>query len=242
MRALVTGGASGLGLALTKALLAQGDLVVVGDLAESRPESVPGDAAYLTLDVRSERDWEAARDWVDREWGRLDLLVNNAAVNVERPLETTDDAHWDLHLAVCLKAPFFVTRAALPPLRAARGSVVNIASELGLHAIANNVAYVSAKHGLVALTRALGLELAGEGIRVNALCPGTLDTELMRDCAAASPDPAAYYAAFRAYHPLGRLASPREIALFVLTLATPAAAFMTGSAIALDGGSTAGRR
>ena len=71
MRALVTGGASGLGLALTKALLAQGDLVVVGDLAEGRPESVPGDAAYLTLDVRSESDWEAARDWVDRAWGHL---------------------------------------------------------------------------------------------------------------------------------------------------------------------------
>ena len=78
-------------------------------------------------------------------------------------------------------------------------------------------------------------------MRVNALCPGTMDTELMRECAAASGDPAAYYRAFAAYHPLGRLASPEEIADFVLCLASPAAAFMTGAAIAIDGGSTAGR-
>jgi NAD(P)-dependent dehydrogenase (short-subunit alcohol dehydrogenase family) len=119
--------------------------------------------------------------------------------------------------------------------------VINIASELGLHAISNNVAYVSAKHGLVAMTRALAIELAPAGIRVNALCPGTMDTELMRECAEASSDPAAYYRAFAAYHPLGRLASPEEVADFVLCLASPAAAFMTGAAIALDGGSTAGR-
>jgi NAD(P)-dependent dehydrogenase (short-subunit alcohol dehydrogenase family) len=100
---------------------------------------------------------------------------------------------------------------------------------------------VSAKHGVLALTRALAIELAPTGIRVNALCPGTMDTELMRDCAADSGDPEAYYQNFRAYHPLRRLASPEEVADFVLCLASPAAAFMTGSAVALDGGSTAGR-
>nr|MBA3520017.1 SDR family oxidoreductase [Hyphomicrobiales bacterium] len=88
---------------------------------------------------------------------------------------------------------------------------------------------------------AMAIELAGSGVRVNALCPGTMDTELMRDCAAASSDPAEYYRSFEAYHPLKRLATPEEIAGFVLCLASPAAAFMTGSAIALDGGSTAGR-
>jgi NAD(P)-dependent dehydrogenase (short-subunit alcohol dehydrogenase family) len=132
-------------------------------------------------------------------------------------------------------------RAALPHLRASRGVVVNVASELGLHAIPDNVAYVAAKHGLVAMTRAMALELARDGVRVNAVCPGTLDTELMRKCADASGDPAAYYGAFRAYHPLGRLASPEEAADLVLCLASPATAFMTGSAVAVDGGSTAGR-
>jgi len=173
--------------------------------------------------------------------GRIDLLVNNAAINVEASIEDTNDEHWDRHIAIVLKATFFTTQAALPQLRESRGLVINIASELGLHAIANNVAYVAAKHGVVALTRSLAIELAGAGVRAIALCPGTMDTELMQECAAASPDPASYYRAFEAYHPVGRLASPDEVADFVLCLASPAAAFMTGAAIALDGGSTAGR-
>jgi NAD(P)-dependent dehydrogenase (short-subunit alcohol dehydrogenase family) len=169
------------------------------------------------------------------------VLVNNAAINIEKPIEDTDDDHWDGHLAVALKASFFTARHALGLLTQSRGSIVNIASELGLQAIANNVAYVTAKHGVVAMTRAMAIELAPRGVRVNALCPGTMDTELMQECARDSGDPDAYYANFRNYHPLGRLASPGEIAQFVLCLASPAAAFMTGSAVAIDGGSTAGR-
>jgi NAD(P)-dependent dehydrogenase (short-subunit alcohol dehydrogenase family) len=140
-----------------------------------------------------------------------------------------------------LRASFFTVKAALPWLKKSKGSVVNIASELGLHAIPNNVAYVTAKHGLVTMTRALALELAKDGVRVNAICPGTMDTELTRDCANASLDPAAYYRAFEAYHPLGRLASPEEIADFALCVGSPAAGFMTGAALAIDGGSSAGR-
>jgi NAD(P)-dependent dehydrogenase (short-subunit alcohol dehydrogenase family) len=142
---------------------------------------------------------------------------------------------------VVLKAAFFTTRAALPLLRQSQGSVVNIASELGLQAIADNIAYVSAKHGLIAMTRSMALELASANIRLNALCPGTMDTELMRDCAEASGNPDDYYRRFRQYHPLGRIAEPAEIAAFVLCLASPAAAFMTGAAVAIDGGSSAGR-
>ena len=168
--------------------------------------------------------------------------VNNAAVNIERPALETGEDHWDRHLAVNLKACFFTVREALPLLARTQGSVINIASELGLHAIPNNVAYVAAKHGLVAMTRALAMELAPRNIRVNALCPGTMYTELMRDCAEASGDAVAYYDACARYHPLGRLASPAEIADFVLCLASPAAGFMTGAALAIDGGSTAGRR
>ena len=174
-------------------------------------------------------------------FGGLDLVVNNAGVNIEKPIEATDEAHWDLHLAVVLQAPLLIVEAALPALEASKGTVLNIASELGLHAIANNVAYVTAKHGLLAMTRAMAIELAPAGIRVNALCPGTMDTELMRDCAEASGDPARYYAAFAAYHPLGRIASPEEMARIALFLLSPDAAFITGAAIAADGGSTAGR-
>jgi 3-oxoacyl-[acyl-carrier protein] reductase len=244
--ALVTGAGRGLGFALARALLAAGARVALNDRTEEQVEAAMSRLA-------AERAIPAPADISDAAGahravaaaaatGRLDLVVNNAAINIEKTIEETDDDHWDRHLAVVLKAPFFVVQAALPHLCESRGAVVNVASELGLHAIANNVAYVSAKHGLVAMTRAMAIELAPFGVRVNALCPGTMDTELMRECAEASVDPAGYYRAFAAYHPLGRLASPQEIAEFVLCLASPAAAFMTGAAVALDGGSTAGRR
>ena len=111
-------------------------------------------------------------------------------MNVERSIEATDDVHWDTHLNVILRASFLTVQAALPLLKAGRGCIVNVASELGLHAIANNVAYVSAKHGLVAMTKAWP-SAGARRRRANALCPGTMDTELMRDCATDSGDPEA---------------------------------------------------
>jgi NAD(P)-dependent dehydrogenase (short-subunit alcohol dehydrogenase family) len=244
--ALVTGAGRGLGLAIARTMHEGGATVIVNDRTETsaaqavaslgggnRAVAAPADLAGLAGVEKAVATAETI--------GRLDILINNAAVNVEKAIEETDDEHWDLHLAVDLKAPFFMVRQALPLLQASRGIVINIASELGLHAIANNVAYVAAKHGLVAMTRALAIELAPAGVRVNALCPGTMDSELMRECAEASGDATAYYRAFERYHPLGRIASVDEIAAFVAHMASPAAAFMTGSVVALDGGSTAGR-
>jgi NAD(P)-dependent dehydrogenase (short-subunit alcohol dehydrogenase family) len=244
--ALVTGAGRGLGFAIATALRQAGATVAVNDrtaeacdAAVARlgggPRLIAAPADLATTDGPAHAVALAASA------GRLDFLINNAAVNVEKPIAATDDAHWDLHLNVILRASFLTVQAALPHLRKSRGCIVNIASELGLHAIANNVAYVSAKHGLVAMTKAMAIELAPDGVRANALCPGTMDTELMRDCARDSGDPDGYYAAFNRYHPVGRLASPDEIAAFVLCLLSPAAAFMTGSAVAIDGGSTAGR-
>ncbi len=242
--ALVTGAGRGLGFAIAKALHAAGASVVVNDrTAESCAAAIArlGGGERLIAAPADLSTPAGPAQAVAACGKRLDFLINNAAVNVEKPVAETDDAHWDTHLNVNLRAPFLATQAALPLLKASKGCVVNIASELGLHAIANNAAYVSAKHGLVTMTKAMAIELAPFGIRANALCPGTMDTELMRDCAADSGDPAAYYTAFNRYHPIGRLASPDEIAGFVLALLSPAAAFMTGTAIAIDGGSTAGR-
>ena len=244
--ALVTGAGRGLGFAIATALHEAGATVAINDRAADAcvaaitrlgggARLIPAPADLTTADGPGRAIAQATIG------GRLDFLVNNAAVNVEKPIDATDDGHWDNHLNVILRASFLTVQAALPLLKASRGSIINVASELGLHAIANNVAYVSAKHGLVAMTKAMAIELARDGVRANALCPGTMDTELMRDCAADSGDPAAYYAAFNRYHPVGRLASPDEIAAFILCLLSPAAAFMTGSAIAIDGGSTAGR-
>ncbi len=243
---LVTGAGRGLGFAIARAFHSAGATVFVNDRTADDVDRAIARAGGGERLVAAPADLATARGAAlalapALALGRLDILVNNAAVNIEKPIEETDDAHWDLHLAVVLKAAFFTTRTALPLLAQSQGAVVNIASELGLQAIANNIAYISAKHGLIAMTRSMALELAPLNIRLNALCPGTMDTELMQDCAAASGDPEDYYRRFRQYHPLGRLAAPEEIAAFVLCLVSPAAAFMTGSAVAIDGGSSAGR-
>ena len=243
---LVTGAGRGLGFAIARAFHKAGARVFLNDRS---PELVDRAISRLSGSDRlvpAPADLSTAKGAAQAlapalAAGELDILINNAAVNVERSIDETSDEHWDQHLAVVLGAPFFTAKAALPLLRRARGCIVNIASELGLHAIPNNVAYVSAKHGLLAMTRALAIELAPLSVRVNALCPGTMDTELMRQCADDSGDPDAYYRSFRAYHPLNRLASPEEIADFVLCIASPAASFMTGSSVVIDGGSTAGR-
>ena len=243
---LVTGSGRGLGFAITEAFHRSGATVIMNDRTAGPVTSaiarlgggerlIAAPADLSTSDGPREATGPALR------LGKLDVLVNNAAVNVEKPIAQTDDAHWDQHLTVVLKAGFFTVKHGLALLTESQGTVINVASELGLHAIPNNVAYVTAKHGVLAMTRAMAIELAPRNVRVNAVCPGTMDTELMRDCAVASGDPKTYYAAFKRYHPLGRIASPEEIASFVLCLASPAAAFMTGSAVAIDGGSTAGR-
>jgi NAD(P)-dependent dehydrogenase (short-subunit alcohol dehydrogenase family) len=244
--ALVTGAGRGLGFAIASALHEAGAIVAINDrtpdaCAAAISRLGGGGGLIAAPGDLSTADGPRQAVALAASGGRLDFLINNAAVNVERPIEATDDTHWDTHLNVILRASFLTVQAALPLLKASQGCILNVASELGLHAIANNVAYVSAKHGLVAMTKAMAIELARDGVRANALCPGTMDTELMRDCAADSGDPEAYYAAFNRYHPVGRLASPDEIAAFVLCLLSPAADFMTGSAIAIDGGSTAGR-
>jgi NAD(P)-dependent dehydrogenase (short-subunit alcohol dehydrogenase family) len=243
---LVTGAGRGLGFAIAGAFHAAGATVFVNDrTSEMVAKAIAklGDGGRLIAAPADLATAKGAQTAVAPALARgsLDILVNNAAVNIERPIEETSDDLWNLHLAVNLKAPFFTVQAALPLLAQSQGLVINVASELGLHAIANNVAYVSAKHGLVTMTKAMAIELAPQNIRVNAVCPGTMDTELMADCARDSGNPDEYYKNFRAYHPLNRLASPDEIAQFVLCLASPAAFFMTGSAVAIDGGSTAGR-
>jgi NAD(P)-dependent dehydrogenase (short-subunit alcohol dehydrogenase family) len=242
---LVTGAGRGLGFAIARAFQRAGATVIVNDRTPAIVERAIGHlggkgAVGAPSDLASTDGPKVAIEPA-LELGQLDILVNNAAVNVEKPIAETDDDHWDEHLAVDLKACFFTAKHALPLLAKSQGHIINIASELGLQAIANNVAYVTAKHGVIAMTKAMAMEFAARNIRVNAVCPGTMDTELMQECARDSGDPAAYYEGFRRYHPLRRLASPEEIADFVLCLASPAAAFMTGSAVAIDGGSSAGR-
>jgi NAD(P)-dependent dehydrogenase (short-subunit alcohol dehydrogenase family) len=243
---LVTGAARGLGLKIAAAFHGRGADVVLNDLDLNRIEHAiaalgGGDRlAAAAADISSVSGCEAIVQTALGRYGRLDVLVNNAAINWEMPIAAHTEEIWDKHVDTILKGSFFCTRAALPALKESGGNVVNIASELGLRPIVNNVAYCAAKGGLVNMTRALAVELA-PAIRVNCVCPGSMDTELMQECAEASGDPKAYYAYYEKFAALNRIGTPAEVAETVVFVASPRAAFMTGSIIAIDGGSTAGR-
>jgi NAD(P)-dependent dehydrogenase (short-subunit alcohol dehydrogenase family) len=243
---LVTGAARGLGLKIAAAFHGRGANVVLNDLDRTRIDHAiaglgGGDRlAAAAGDISTVNGCEGIVQAALGRYGRLDVLVNNAAINWEMPIEAHSEEIWDKHVDTILKGSFFCTRAAIPALKQSGGNVVNIASELGLRPIVNNVAYCAAKGGVVNMTRALAVELA-PAIRVNCVCPGSMDTELMRECADASGDPKAYYAYYEKFAALNRIGTPAEVAETVVFVASPRAAFMTGSIIAIDGGSTAGR-
>jgi len=243
---LVTGAARGLGKQIARAFHARGARVSLNDLKGDAIAAAITDLgagprlAAVEADISTAAGCETAVHATLARFGRLDVLVNNAAINWEMPIAAHTEEIWDKHVDTILKGSFFCAKAGMPALKASRGSIVNIASELGLHPIVNNVAYCAAKGGVINLTRALAIELAPD-IRVNCIAPGAMDTELMRACAEASGDAAAYYRYYENFNPLKRIAKPEEVAESVVFVASAAAAFMTGAIIPVDGGSIAGR-
>ncbi|MGH6934431.1 MAG: SDR family NAD(P)-dependent oxidoreductase [Dongiaceae bacterium] len=243
---LVTGAARGLGKTIAAAFHGRGAQVMLNDLKRENIDQAiaelgGGDRLAATAaDVSTVAGCESSVRAALARFGRLDVLVNNAAINWEMPIAAHGEEIWDKHIDTILKGSFFCAKAAIPALKTARGNIVNIASELGLHPIINNVAYCAAKGGVVNMTRALAIELAPD-IRVNCICPGAMDTELMQECARDSGDPEAYYRYYQNFNPLKHIAKPAEVAESVVFVASGVAGFMTGSIIAIDGGSTAGR-
>jgi 3alpha(or 20beta)-hydroxysteroid dehydrogenase len=239
--ALVTGGGSGLGAALAQRFAEEGAAVVVTDLNPAAAEAVAsaigaagGVALPLALDVAEEPGWAAAVERVQQVFGRLDVLVNNAGMIMRRGIAAQTPGGWRRMLDVNLTGAFLGLRACAPLLAARScGAVVNIASTVGLTAH-GDVAYTASKWGLRGLTRAAALEFVGRGIRVNAVCPATIDTPLT------AAGPPGHLAANRAAIPMGRPAAPEEVAEVVLFLASDQASFVTGAEIAVDGGLIAG--
>lgn len=178
-RVLITGGASGLGLALAKAFLARGDEVLVGDLAVERPDDVPAEAAYRKLDVRSQQDWDAALLEVEERWRGLDVLVNNAGVATGGRIDVESFADWQRVIDINLMGVVRGCQTFVPLLKEqGEGRIVNVASLAGLvHAPAMS-SYNTAKAGVVALSETLRFELAPFGIRVNVVCPAFFRTNL----------------------------------------------------------------
>jgi NAD(P)-dependent dehydrogenase (short-subunit alcohol dehydrogenase family) len=242
--AIVTGASAGIGAATAHAFAAEGASVVVSDIDVARGEAVAstiegagGKAVFVRADVSGAADVGALVDAAVEQFGRLDYAFNNAGIEGD-PAPTADCPRetWDRILSVNLTGVFLCMQAEIPRiLESGGGAIVNCASIAGLVGFPAAPAYVASKHGVVGLTRSAALELAPQGLRVNAVCPGVIDTEMVARSAASQPDVIDQVVAA---HPVGRLGQPEEVAATVVWLCSEAAAFITGQAIAVDGGYT----
>ncbi|HEY7380914.1 MAG TPA: glucose 1-dehydrogenase [Gaiella sp.] len=235
--AIVTGAAGSIGSAVTRLLRAQGADVVASDV-----RAVPAVDGLVTVEGDASLAETAARTVATavERFGRLDVLVNNAGHIVYKSILDTSDEDWDRVMAVNVRSMFVHCRAAIPVMREqGGGTIVNVASISGLIGIPALTAYTASKGAVVQLTRQLAVEWAPEGIRVNAVAPGAIDTPFLTDFVAAQDDPEGVAASIRGEHPLGRFGTPEEIAETIVFLASDRASFVTGAVLAADGGFTA---
>ncbi|MGA8258303.1 MAG: SDR family oxidoreductase [Nocardioides sp.] len=230
---VLTGAASGIGFATAELFRDAGDIVFGLDIAPSVPDGV----TYVECNVGDRAAVDAAIATCVAEHGRIDVLANIAGIVQFGRIETITDDVWDRVHAVDLKGPFMLMQAALPYLKACGGNIVNVSSVAGNKAQPYSLAYSAAKGGLTMMTKALALELSPDNIRVNAVCPGTVDTPLVSHVAASFPPDLDPRVMDRLMMMLpGAAISPREIGSAVFYLASADARMITGSILAFDGG------
>ena len=240
---LIVGGNGGMGRAVASLLAEAGASIAIADLD---PRDLPPSYQTIRADIRQVTDCERLVAEAVRRHGRLDLLINAAGVWTEGPSASMTEAQWDRTIDVNLKGTFFTCRFAIPHLERSEGHIINIASDAGLIGNAGAAIYCASKGGVVLLTKALALELAPQGVRVNAVCPCDVETPMLAYQAANFGDgnPEAYLARLRASYPQGsrtRFASPEEIAAFIVMIASPRLKPLTGAALSIDFGTTAGK-
>jgi len=246
--ALVTGGSRGIGEMIAAGFLASGAKVYISsrkaDACEATAKRLAleygGECTPLPADCSSLDGVEKLAAALGSRESRLDILVNNAGVGAGRPIADCDEAMWDAHADVNLKGLFFCCKAAIPELTQSKGNIVNIASDAGLMGVPGITIYCGTKGGVVNMTRAMALEIAPD-VRVNCICPGYVDTDMIRVSVKKRADPDAAWQKMIDYAPLKRIASTDEIAHAVMYLASDSARFITGTSLAIDGGSTAGK-
>ena len=245
---LVTGGALGIGRGLVGAFAREGGAVAIADLNAEAAHSLAGEisasggrAVATVGDVSRAGDAQRMVAETVAAFGRLDVLVNNAGIQPVDwyfRIEDTPEEVWDRILGVNLKGVFLMSKYAIPEIRrAGRGVVINMASVQGLQSMPKVPSYAASKGGILSLTRNMALDYAPEGIRVVAICPGTIDSEMVRVAARAEGgDEEANVRRYGAFHPLGRIGQPDDIAQAMLFLASDRASFITGEYLTVDGG------
>ena len=234
--AIVTGGSKGIGYSIAERFMNEGAKVIIC----SRNKSELSDAASklncesYQLDVSDSKDIKSMVDWFSKEHGQLDILVNNAGLIRPGRITDTTEEDWDLQINVNLKGPFLMSNNFLPHMNDS-GSILNISSTVGLRAMRGAVAYCASKAGVVNLTKAMALDLAGK-IRVNCICPAVVDTPMVDERISKGN---VSRKMLERVQPIGRMGKPEEIAAMALHLCGPEAEWTTGSIITVDGGQTA---
>lgn len=246
-RAIITGGAHGIGRATAIEFARQGSKVAIIDADEagctavaSEIDDLGGTCLPHAIDVSESDEVDRVISAIAREFDAIDILFNNAGIMPEGTALTTDVATWQRVIDVNLKAMYLTTRAVLPHIPATGGSIINTASVQALLGHPNRLAYVTSKHGVVGLTRALAADHASAKVRVNAICPGTIDTPMLHRELEKVPvgERNALLQSYRELHPIGDIGQPEDVAYAVVFLASDESRFITGAVLAIDGGYT----
>ena len=239
----VTGGALGIGRAACEIFAERGARVAIVDWDEAAGQKLASDleqAGHSTMfhkvNVTNFADVQTAADSTVAAFGRIDSLVVSAGIQRYGTAVSTDEAQWDEVIGVNLKGAWNAARACIPHIQRQGGSIVNVSSVQALASQQNVLAYTASKHGLIGLTRSIAMDFAKDGIRANAVCPGTVDTPMLQWAASLDPNPQSVYDACNAMHPLGRIAQPREIGEVIAFLAHESSSFVTGAVWTVDGG------
>lgn len=247
--ALVTGAASGIGEAISITLAKAGAIVRVADIDEENGRRVAkritndgGQAGFLKLDVAENDDCLDAAETVYKNHRRLDILVNNAGIGHVGTIEQTASEDFDRLYAVNVRGMFNLTKAFITQMIERKsGVIINVASIGGIVAIKDRLAYCTMKFAVVGFTKCLALDHALDGIRANCICPGRVETPFVKMRISEYPDPEKAYREMAATQAVGRMGAPEEIASSVLYLASDEAAFVTGTALIIDGGFSVGK-
>jgi NAD(P)-dependent dehydrogenase (short-subunit alcohol dehydrogenase family) len=244
---LISGGAQGIGFAIANLFQREGSCVVLLDCdagsgkdaaAELTAKNPSLPVRYIQADLQDASEIKNAVNALRKDQAGIDILINNAGIEMEKPLAKLTVQDWDLILDVNLRGAFLLAQAVVPRFPESGGAIVNVSSIHATHAFPDSIPYACSKAGLVALTRNLALELAPRHIRVNCISPGYIDTRLWEEYLRNSADPEALAAQTTSLHPLGRRGMPADVSEAALFLASEASAFITGTDLVVDGGLT----